>query len=255
MLCSEVEKDPNEYHALPWNINKYIQCPHKHTYTHIHASINRSASLCNQQGIVFRVIADGSELEMCEKPGKGLPGLRRLTWEMRLINIHFVLVEYLNCVSLKSYFKKFTLNISQTLCATLAAFPAFPLNVLRRSSCLPTTCGYLGLDDGLGAGLQHGEMVGEHQELQLLCLQHHLNVVLHSSRLATHRYRNRHRWKRATESITGRPHTEESARSVKKSINHRGILSVWSILYWMPGIQTLKERAHRVTGAHLSARR
>lgn len=45
--------------------------------------------------------------------------------------------------------------------------------------------GYLGLDNGLGAGLQHGEMVGEHEELQLLCLQHHLNVVLHSSCLAT----------------------------------------------------------------------
>lgn len=46
--------------------------------------------------------------------------------------------------------------------------------------------GYLGLDGGLGAGLQHGEMVGEHQELQLLRLQHHLNVVLNSSCLATH---------------------------------------------------------------------
>ncbi len=84
------------------------------------------------------------------------------------------------------------------------------LTRFRRSSCLWTACGYLGLDDGLGAGLQHGEVVGEHQELQLLCLQHHLNVVLHSSRLDTHthththrhRYRNRHRWKRATESIT-----------------------------------------------------
>lgn len=79
-------------------------------------------------------------------------------------------------------------------------------HVLRRSRRFQTAWGYLGLDDGLGAGLQHGEVVGEHKELQLLCLQHHLNVVLHSSCLATHththRYRNRHRWKRATESIT-----------------------------------------------------
>lgn len=60
------------------------------------------------------------------------------------------------------------------------------LTGFRRSSCLQTAWGYLGFDDGLGAGLQHGEVVGEHQELQLLCLQHHLNVVLHSSRLTTH---------------------------------------------------------------------
>lgn len=60
------------------------------------------------------------------------------------------------------------------------------LTHFRSSSCPQSARGYLGLDDGLGAGLQHGEVVGEHQELQLLCLQHHLNVVLHSSRLATH---------------------------------------------------------------------
>ena len=51
---------------------------------------------------------------------------------------------------------------------------------------------YLGLNDGLGAGLQHGEVVGKHQELQLLCLQHHLNVVLHSSCLATHKHTHTH---------------------------------------------------------------
>lgn len=33
---------------------------------------------------------------------------------------------------------------------------------------------YLGLNDGLGAGLQHAAVVGENQELQLLCFQHHL---------------------------------------------------------------------------------
>lgn len=63
---------------------------------------------------------------------------------------------------------------------------ATPLTHFRRASRLRSARGYLGLDDSLGAGLQHGEMVGEHQELQVLCLQHHLNVVLHSSCLATH---------------------------------------------------------------------
>lgn len=124
------------------------------------------------------------------------------------------------------------------LCATKCLFSVSSLRYRHAA------WGYLGLNGGFGAGLQHGEVVGEHQELQLLCLQHHLNVVLHSSRLTAHAHRNRHRWKRDTESITP-PLRHTAARSVKKSINHRCILSVWSIRYWMPGILTLKAASKR----------
>ena len=47
-------------------------------------------------------------------------------------------------------------------------------------------CVYLGFDDSLGAGLQDGEVVGENQELELVALQQHLDVVLHCPSLHPH---------------------------------------------------------------------